>query len=187
MQKNSKALSILDKPLSKGRSKISTTSYVFLFAEIVKYAQHKSKDTNDFQEILSNFGKFVGRKCHDSIYLKEKGQKRDNKFHSVLLYIKGPMWKSLWGKEVDKVERSNEEPCKYFFFEKEPIINTYISQLKDKTDVNCAVFNAGIIEAVLTEMNFPCKVTAHWHNGTTYMIVLDEDYPAKESVSKKNP
>uniref|UniRef100_A0A0N4ZSW8 Trafficking protein particle complex subunit 5 n=1 Tax=Parastrongyloides trichosuri TaxID=131310 RepID=A0A0N4ZSW8_PARTI len=184
MLKTNKNVGILDKPLNKSRPKVSTTPYVFLFGEIVKYAQHKAKNTNEFQEILSNFGRFVGRKSHDSIYLKEKGYKRDNKFHNVLLFIKGPMWKNLWGKEVDKVEKSNEDPCKYFFFEKEPVINTYISQRKDKTDINCATFNAGIIEAILTELGYACKVSAHWHNGTTYMIVFEEDYPSKETSTK---
>jgi hypothetical protein len=58
----------------------------------------------------------------------------------------------------------------------------FISLPKDKGSLNCASFIAGIIEAFLTESNFPCKVTAHWHMGTAYMIEFDEEVINRENV-----
>nr|CAI5864295.1 unnamed protein product [Callosobruchus analis] len=58
--------------------------------------------------------------------------------------------------------------------EKEPLVNRFISVPRDKSSLNCAVFIAGIIEAVLTGTGFPAKVTAHWHKGTTYMVKFDD-------------
>ena len=31
-----------------------------------------------------------------------------------------------------------------------------------------------MVEAVLDGCNFPAKVTAHWHNGTTFMVKFEE-------------
>jgi hypothetical protein len=38
--------------------------------------------------------------------------------------------------------------------EKEPLVNRFISVPRDKSSLNCAVFIAGIIEAVLTGTGF---------------------------------
>lgn len=38
--------------------------------------------------------------------------------------------------------------------EKDPIVNRFISVPRDKSSLNCAVFIAGIIEAVLTGTGF---------------------------------
>ena len=31
-----------------------------------------------------------------------------------------------------------------------------------------------MVEAALDGCNFPAKVTAHWHNGTTFMVKFEE-------------
>lgn len=38
--------------------------------------------------------------------------------------------------------------------EKDPLVNRYISVPRDKSSLNCAVFIAGIVEAVLTGTGF---------------------------------
>lgn len=43
----------------------------------------------------------------------------------------------------------------------DPAVNTYISVPKEMGSLNCAAFQAGIIEAVLDGCAFPCNVTAH--------------------------
>lgn len=40
--------------------------------------------------------------------------------------------------------------------EKDPLVNRFISVPRDKGSLNCAVFVAGIIEAVLTGTGFVC-------------------------------
>jgi hypothetical protein len=141
---------------------------------------------------LSDYGKFVGIRLLDLIVLREKSYKRDVKLLNILIFIKSTVWKSLFGeaistyffyydtnscnnagKEADKLEKSNDDPCKCtvrsstsstlnkirlalisinsdFLIEREPIVNTYISLSKDKSSLNCASFIAGIVEAFLT-------------------------------------
>lgn len=42
----------------------------------------------------------------------------------------------------------------YYLKEKDPLVNKFISVPKDKAVLNCAVFIAGIIEAVLNNSGF---------------------------------
>uniref|UniRef100_A0AC34FG33 Trafficking protein particle complex subunit 5 n=1 Tax=Panagrolaimus sp. ES5 TaxID=591445 RepID=A0AC34FG33_9BILA len=182
MLQRSKTVGILDKSLSKGKTEINISTYALLFAEMVRYAQNKVNTVQELQEKLAEYGKFVGVRLLDLIVLREKSYKRDTKLLNMLMFVKGTVWKNLFNKEADKLERSNDDPCKYFLIEKDPLVNTFISLPKDKSNLNCAWFIAGIVEAFLTESNFPCKVSAHWHKGTAYMIEFDPDVIARENA-----
>ncbi|VDN38798.1 unnamed protein product [Cylicostephanus goldi] len=101
----------------------------------------------------------------------------------MLMFIKSSVWKNLFGKEADKLERSNDDQCTYLLIEKEPVVNTFISVPKDKGMLNCAAFVAGIIQAMLEASNFPCQVSAHWWNiGTAYVIRFDEVVISREAA-----
>uniref|UniRef100_A0A915DAS6 Trafficking protein particle complex subunit 5 n=1 Tax=Ditylenchus dipsaci TaxID=166011 RepID=A0A915DAS6_9BILA len=181
MQRGAKTVGILDKSLSKGKNEVNLSTFALLFAEIIRYAQNKVNTVAELQEKLAEYGRFVGIRLIDIIVLREKSYKRDTKLLNVLLFIKSTVWKSLFNKEADKLERSNDDICKYFLIEKDPVVNAFISLPKDKSALNCASFVAGILEAFLTESNFPCKVTAHWHMGTTYMIEFDAEVISREN------
>ncbi|ELV09980.1 Trafficking protein particle complex subunit 5 [Tupaia chinensis] len=98
----------------------------------------------------------------------------------ALLFVKGAVWKALFGKEADKLEQANDDARTFYIIEREPLINTYISVPKENSTLNCASFTAGIVEAVLTHSGFPAKVTAHWHKGTTLMIKFEEAVIARD-------
>uniref|UniRef100_A0A914EII2 Trafficking protein particle complex subunit 5 n=1 Tax=Acrobeloides nanus TaxID=290746 RepID=A0A914EII2_9BILA len=200
----SRPVSILDKSLSKGKAEVNLSSFALLFAEMIRYAQNKVNSVEELQAKLAEYGRFVGVRLLDLIVLREKSYKRDVKLLNMLMFVKVTVWKSLFNKEADKLERSNDDPltvwkslfnkeadklersnddpCKYFLIEKDPLVNTYISLPKDNTKLNCAAFIAGIVEAFLTESNFPCKVSAHWHKGTAYMIEFDQEVIARENA-----
>ncbi len=80
----------------------------------------------------------------------------------------------MFGKEIDKLEHANDDERTYYIIETESIVNKFISVPKDKGSLNCAIFTAGIIQAVLSLSGFPCKVSAHYHKGTTYMVKFEE-------------
>lgn len=92
------------------------------------------------------------------------------------------VWKSLFGKEADKLEQANDDDKTYYIIEKEPLINAYISVPKENSTLNCAAFTGGIVEAILTHSGFPAKVTVHWHKGTTLMIKFDEAVIARDKA-----
>lgn len=61
---------------------------------------------------------------------------------------------ALFGREADKLEHSNDDENTYYLMEKDPLVNRFISVPRDKSSLNCAVFIAGIVEAVLTGTGF---------------------------------
>ncbi|CAH1773224.1 unnamed protein product [Owenia fusiformis] len=166
--------SVLDRPLSKGKSEINLSTFALLFSEIVQYCQNRVATVPELQNKLSEMGQHVGVKILDIILIRERGFKREVKLLNMLLFIKSNVWKSLFGKEADKLEHANDDEKTYYIIEKEPLVNKFISVPKDKSSLNCAAFTAGIIESILNGCNFPAKVTAHWHKGTTFMIKFEE-------------
>lgn len=165
---------ILEKPLSKGRNEINVSTYGLLFSEMVQYCQNRVHTVPELQTKLSELGQQVGSRVLDVLVLREKGMKREIRVLNILLFVKSVLWKSLFGKEADKLEQANDDDKTYYIIEKEPLVNKFISVPKDKGSLNCASFVAGIVEAVLNGCNFPAKVTAHWHKGTTLMIKFEE-------------
>lgn len=121
-------------------------------------------------------GYHVGQRVVDVLFIREKTFKREIRLLNVLLFIKGSVWKTLFGKEADKLESAtdDETTCELrrdavlgasllklalsfeldYIIEAEPLVNRFISVPKDKGTLNCAAFLGGIIEAVLTETNF---------------------------------
>lgn len=178
----SRNTSILDKPLSKGKFEINLGTYAFLFAEIVQYSQNRVLTVPELQTKLSEMGQHVGERILDVLVLREKGFKRETKLLDMLIFIKSKLWKTLFGKEADKLEHANDDEKTYYIIEKEPLINKFISVPKDKCNLNCAAFMAGIIEAVLNGCAFPAKVTTHWHKGTTFMIKFDESVISRDKL-----
>ncbi|XP_065069228.1 trafficking protein particle complex subunit 5-like [Rhopilema esculentum] len=178
----SSKLNILDRPLSKGRSEINITSFALLFSEIVQYCQGRVLTVTELQDKLSEFGHHVGQRIADVHVQRERGFKREIKIQKMLLFIHSNIWKSLFGKEADKLEHANDDEATYYIIEKEPLVNKFISVPKDKGSLNCAAFVAGIIESILCGAGFQAKVSVHWHKGTTFLIKFDDSVIAREKA-----
>lgn len=184
MAASKQKVSILDRPLNKGKTEFSfqvnLSSFALLFSEIVQYNQNRVYSVPELQTRLSDMGQHVGVRILELLFLREKNFKREIKLLNMLLFVKSNVWKTLFGKEADKLEHANDDERTYYIIEKEPLVNKFISVPKDKGSLNCAAFVAGIIEAVLNGSNFPCKVTTHWHKGTTFMIKFEESVIARD-------
>ena len=172
--------SILDKSLSRGKAEVSLSAFALLFSELAQYCQSRSNTVPELQTALHALGWQVGARAHDLITVRERASKREHRLLNVLLMVKGTLWKALFGKEADKLEKANDDDRTYYIIEAEPLVNTYISVPKDKGSLNCASFTAGAVEAVLEGANCPAKVTAHWHNGPTFMVKFEEEVIARE-------
>jgi len=173
---------ILDKSLSRGKQEVSLAAFALLFSETVQYCQARSSTVPELQGKLHDLGFQVGARILDLMFVRDRAAKRELKLLNALLMVKTTLWKTLFGKEADKLEHANDDERTYYIIEKEPLVNTFISVPKDKGSLNCAAFTAGIVEAVLDGANFPAKVTAHWHKGTTFMVKFEESVIARDKV-----
>lgn len=175
-------VSPLDRPLPRVKYEINSSAFAFLFSEIVQYCHNKVYTVPELQKKLSEVGYHVGQRMVDLIFLRDKNFKRETRLINLLIFIKSNLWKTLFAKEADKLEHSNDDPTTYYIIESDPIVNRFISYNKDKGQLHCGSYIGGIIEAVLNECSFPAKVTVHWHKGTTFMIKFEEAVIARDKA-----
>ncbi|XP_028342649.1 trafficking protein particle complex subunit 5 isoform X1 [Physeter macrocephalus] len=171
---------LLERTLARPRTEVSLSAFALLFSELVQHCQSRVFSVAELQARLAALGRQVGARVLDALVAREKGARRETKVLGALLFVKGAVWKALFGKEADKLEQANDDARTFYIIEREPLINTYISVPKENSTLNCASFTAGIVEAVLTHSGFPAKVTAHWHKGTTLMIKFEEAVIARD-------
>lgn len=197
----------MERPLTRPKTEVNLSAFALLFSEMVQYCQSRVYSVSELQTRLADMGQSVGASILDVLVLREKNGKRETKVLNMLLFVKVNdmqyaadgftvesllnsklsflqvnVWKSLFGKEADKLEQANDDDKTYYIIEKDPVINAYISVPKENSSLNCAAFTAGIVEAILTHSGFPAKVTAHWHKGTTLMIKFNESVIARDKA-----
>lgn len=62
---------------------------------------------------LSNVGKRVGSRMLELLTLRDKNSRREIKLNSMLLFVNTVVWKSLFGKQADALEKDgdSEDTC----------------------------------------------------------------------------
>ena len=172
------------------KNEVPLTTFSFLLSEMVQYMLSKSNDDKDFdiEEKLSSLGYPIGEKILELCSYKEKNYKREVKIVSMLQFIHNNIWKMLFGKMADGLQKSTDDEDKYRIIENSPITNRYIPPLKNNS-VNCASFIAGIIEGILNSADFRCKVSAFFFEQdgitkTLYIIKFDKDVINRDTNMK---
>ena len=164
----------LDKPLTKvGKCDTNLSAFAFLFSEIVQYSHQRVSSVPELQDKLSEMGQRIGRSLIDLTFHREKHGKRETRIVNILVFIKSSLWRNLFGKEADGIERAVDFDNTYYLIEKESLVNKFISVPPEKGSFNAAYFSAGIIEGFLRGSLFPAKVTAHSHRGVAYKIEFE--------------
>ena len=82
----------------------------------------------------------------DVVVVRERSSKRETKMLNALLMIKSTLWKTLFGKEADKLEHANDDEKTYYIIEKDPMVNSFISVPKDKGEFTCNLGNSDTIQ-----------------------------------------
>mmetsp|Transcript_27260 Transcript_27260/g.35756 ORF Transcript_27260/g.35756 Transcript_27260/m.35756 type:complete len:189 (+) Transcript_27260:96-662(+) len=152
---------ILDRPIGKGKGEVSMSAFSFLFSEMVQYNQNRVQSIADLEKRLEETGYHVGLRVLELVTYREKQNRRRTRLLQTLQFISTNVWKYLFGKQADSLERSRENEDEYMIHEFEPLTNEFVSVPSDMGHFNCAAFIAGIIAGILDGSSFPAKVTAH--------------------------
>ncbi|TPX72696.1 hypothetical protein SpCBS45565_g00269 [Spizellomyces sp. 'palustris'] len=153
---------ILERNLSKGKSnEVSVAAYAFLFAEMLSYATKKSSGIQDMEKKLSDFGYRVGIRFLELIVFRERTGRRDTRLLNVLSFIHSTIWKTLFGKVADALEKGTENEDEYMISDNEPNITKFIAVPREMSQLSCGAFIGGVVEAVLDGCGFPARVSAH--------------------------
>ena len=79
----------------------------------------------------------------------------------ILQFISSTVWKALFGKAADSLERSIDHIDEFMIVEHDPITSTFISVPTDLGQFSADAYISGIIAGILEGAGFPARVTAH--------------------------
>eukprot|EP00123_Amoebidium_parasiticum_P001164 comp12212_c1_seq1/m.6982 comp12212_c1_seq1/g.6982 ORF comp12212_c1_seq1/g.6982 comp12212_c1_seq1/m.6982 type:complete len:189 (-) comp12212_c1_seq1:158-724(-) len=179
-------LNILDRPIKQTKGEISLSTFALLFSEIIQYCQDRVESIPELEKRLSDIGQRVGIRVLELIYVRDKLQKRETELLRVLYFIQTTVWKTLFGKNADLLEREQSDDHTYMISDRDMLVNSYISVPKEMSGLNCAAFVAGVVEAILVGCDFPARVTAHSvaEKGTTILMKFESHVIQRENRDK---
>lgn len=95
-------------------NKISLAAYSFLFSEMLQYTQKKVSGIEDLEKRLGSFGYKVGLRMLELVLFRDRNLKRETRLLQMLLFINTTLWKALFGKAADSLEKGtdNLDECK---------------------------------------------------------------------------
>ncbi|KAG4305034.1 hypothetical protein PORY_001709 [Pneumocystis oryctolagi] len=188
-----KKSSIYERNLNHTKNmEISQAAFSFLFSEIVRYIQKRVQGIHELEKRLNIQGYRVGQKLLELITWREKNFKREIRILGILQFIFSNVWKTIFNKQPDALEKSKESEDESIdmIIDNEPMVNKYISVPKEMAQLNCAAFVAGIVEAIMDGSRFPSKVTAYsvpthtFPNRTVILIKINENVLEREKYLK---
>lgn len=169
------------------KSEYSLSAMSFLFSALVQQVQKDVKGIPELERKLSDHGYRIGQRCLELYTYRDlKNRKRETRLLGILQWIYTILWKNLFGKTADTLEKSREADDEYMLIDNEPVINKFISVPKEMQALNCAAFVAGIVEACMDGQMFTCKVTAHsvateqYPKRTVFLVKLDKSVLERE-------
>lgn len=80
---------------------------------------------------------------------------------NILQFVSTQVWKSLFGKPADSLERSIDHADEYMIVDYEPLTSTFVSVPSDFGQLSVDAYMSGIVAGVLTGAGFSARVTAH--------------------------
>jgi hypothetical protein len=220
------APTILDKPISKGITQVSLSSFSYLFSELVQYCQQRVDAIAELEKRLHDMGYQIGLRSLELLtyrhsiqsYLLTNSQtgssgsssnatpnqysvqqpislsnvvqlngRKEKNLIAMLQFLHSYIWKSLFGRVADGLEKATDKEDEYYIYEREPLTNRFISVPKEFSHFNCATFVAGIINGILDGAEFQCDVSAHFNTAqggatrTVYVIKFEKEITKREA------
>jgi len=186
---------IYDRNLNKTRSsEVSAAAFAFLFSEVVQYTQKRVTGIADLERRLNTLGYRVGTRVFELMIWRSEASskfpKREIRFLPALMSIHTQVWRAVFGKPADAIEKSVENADEYMIIDNDPPITRHVSVPRDMSQLSCSSFTAGVVEAVLDGLGLPARVTAHntptdaLPNRTTILIKLEKSVLEREEAMK---
>jgi len=155
---SSSSVSILDKSINKPRSdQVSLSAFAYLYSELVQYHQSRVSSVSELEQRLASSGYGVGFKILELLAYRNRETKRETRIMSILQFVSSSVWKSLFGKPADSLERSIDHADEYMIFDNNPITSNFVSVHQSSADA----YISGIIAGVLEGAGFNARVSAH--------------------------
>jgi hypothetical protein len=149
-----------DKSPMKPRGDVSLSAFGFLFSEMVQYYQNRVSSTSDLEKKLEEGGFGIGVRVVELVGVRERLTKRETRVVGMLQYITQSIWRHIFGKTADNLEKHPEDDDSYMIYERTCVTNHFVSVPSDMGNFNCAAFIAGIISGIYTILIYYIDTTS---------------------------
>ncbi|KAF2746030.1 trafficking protein particle complex subunit 5 [Sporormia fimetaria CBS 119925] len=189
---------IYDRNLNRSKNaELSRAAFAYLFVEMISYAQRNVRDISSLEKRLNTQGYPLGLRLLDLLLSRSSNPLasiRPTRIHTLIQWVAQTLWRHLFGRPADALERGTTDPSQYMLYDNDPMVNQYISLPKEMRGLNCAAFVAGIIEGVCDGAGFPTEgVTAHsvgeeegkagmWPGKTVFLIKFKGEVLEREEI-----
>ena len=140
---------------------VSLSAFGYLFSEIVQYHQNRVDSISELERRLETTGYSVGLRVLELLVYRNRDYKRETKLMNILQFISTQVWKSLFSKPADSLERSIDHNDEFMIVDYSPMTSTYVSVPADFGGLSVDSYISGIIAGILDAAGFPARVTAH--------------------------
>jgi len=165
---------------------VSQSAFSHLFSEFVQYCQARSSTASELEKKLEEAGATIGVRVLELVNLRDGKTRRETRMLGMLQYVHTSLWKSLFGRAADGLEKVVESEDEFMISETEPLVNQFISVPPNLSNLNCAAFVAGIVRGALEAAGFPASVTAHTvaldtgGSRTVFLVKFEPEVLARE-------
>ena len=100
---------------------VSLSGFAYLFSEVVQYHQNRVDSISELERRLEATGYGVGLRVLELLAYRSREYKRETKLMNVLQFVSTMVWKSLFGKAADSLERSIDHTDEFMIIDYNPI------------------------------------------------------------------
>ncbi len=152
---------IFDRNLKISRPEVNLSTFNYLLSQIVQYYLSNSRNLN---EELEKLCETMGPRILELFVFREKSLKHEIKHVEMLKYIHSTIWKGLFGKTADSLEKAKDSETEYMIKDYAP---TYMKYVSEYSNYSVASLMVGIIRGVLNSAGFEAQVSYQtlWQDG----------------------
>lgn len=100
-------------------------------------------------------------KILELIAFRNRDYRRETRLMNMLQFVSTQVWRALFGKAADSLEKSIDNEGEFMIVDYEPITSTFVSVPADLGQLSADAYMSGIVAGVLTGAGFNARVTAH--------------------------
>jgi trafficking protein particle complex subunit 5 len=92
-----------------------------LYSEIIQYHQNRVDSISELERRLEGTGYAVGLRVLELLAYRNRDYKRETRLMGVLQFVSTQVWKALFGKAADSLERSIDHADEFMIVDYSPI------------------------------------------------------------------
>jgi Transport protein particle (TRAPP) component len=100
---------------------VSLSAFCLLYSEIIQYHQNRVDSISELERRLECTGYTVGLRVLELLAYRNRDYKRETRLMGVLQFVSTQVWKALFGKAADSLERSIDHADEFMIVDYAPI------------------------------------------------------------------